>query len=373
MPYNGTGTFTRIYQWVQDAANGIYVDATRTDTDTNDIATGLTTCVTRDGQSPWLANLPAGGFKITGLAAGSVDGDSVNYTQYLAGFDNPVFTGTATFVNLTVSGVALVPTVSTGDSSTNAASTAFVAATAFSSALPAQPGNADKIITTDGATASWTPSLKDGTIRFVNTADTTKKLAFDVSGVSTATTRTMAVPNKNGTLAVMSDVATSPITTLTPTAAATVNALTSFSASYDNYRIIGQGLLPASDDTLMMRVAVAGSLDTGSNYTNNGNGFAETTSESTTTATFCQISTTVLAAGKGCCFVIDIINANDATNIKGILGKFIAQKSATPGWVTAGVELGYFGANALSGVGFFWNSGSNFVATGKIRIIGYNN
>lgn len=49
-----------------------------------------------------------------------------------------------------------VPTASAGDSSTKAASTAFVAAAAFSAALPAQSGNAGKLVTTDGTNASWT-------------------------------------------------------------------------------------------------------------------------------------------------------------------------------------------------------------------------
>ena len=53
------------------------------------------------------------------------------------------------------SGAISVPTVTAGDSSTNAASTAFVAGTAFSSALPGQSGNAYKFVTTDGANASW--------------------------------------------------------------------------------------------------------------------------------------------------------------------------------------------------------------------------
>ena len=52
-----------------------------------------------------------------------------------------------------------VPTATVGDSSTKAASTAFVAATAFASALPAQTGNAGKILNTDGTTATWTDTF----------------------------------------------------------------------------------------------------------------------------------------------------------------------------------------------------------------------
>ncbi len=52
-------------------------------------------------------------------------------------------------------GVPTVPTATPGTSDTQAASTAFVAATAFASALPAQAGNAGKYVTTNGTTASW--------------------------------------------------------------------------------------------------------------------------------------------------------------------------------------------------------------------------
>lgn len=81
MAFNGAGVFNRLYSWVQDAINGIKIRADRMDAEDNGFATGLTDCVTRDGQSPWLANLPAGGFKITNLAAGSAAGDSLSYGQ----------------------------------------------------------------------------------------------------------------------------------------------------------------------------------------------------------------------------------------------------------------------------------------------------
>lgn len=48
-----------------------------------------------------------------------------------------------------------VPTATAGDSSSKAASTAFVGSTAFSSALPGQTGNAGRTVRTDGTSASW--------------------------------------------------------------------------------------------------------------------------------------------------------------------------------------------------------------------------
>lgn len=166
MPFNGAGVFTRVYQWVNDAANGIFVDATRTDTDSNDIATGLTNCVTRDGQSAWTANLPAGGFKVTGLASGSAASDSVNYGQV---FNSPAF---------------VTPTATTspalGDNSLLLATTAFVAQQAFSTALPAQTGKNGRVIGTNGTTASWVSKLPTVQV-------------FTVSGTWVATTDTVKV------------------------------------------------------------------------------------------------------------------------------------------------------------------------------------
>jgi len=141
MPFNGVGLFQRIYSWVTDEANSVPVSASRTDEDSDDIASGLSNCVTRDGQSPWLDDLPAGGYKITGLGAGSVPGESVHYGQV---FNSPEFvTPTAT----------TSPAV--GDSSLLLATTAFVAAQIASATLPGQLNNQGKEMKTDGSVASW--------------------------------------------------------------------------------------------------------------------------------------------------------------------------------------------------------------------------
>lgn len=49
-------------------------------------------------------------------------------------------------------------------------------------------------------------ALPDNTTNIVDNADATKKLAFECSGITTGTTRTMTVPNQSGTLAVVSDI-----------------------------------------------------------------------------------------------------------------------------------------------------------------------
>jgi hypothetical protein len=56
---------------------------------------------------------------------------------------------------------------------------------------------------TAGGTGETTARLKDGTWRFQNTADTTKLMAFDLSGLTTTTTRTVTVPDADLTLPIV--------------------------------------------------------------------------------------------------------------------------------------------------------------------------
>lgn len=62
-----------------------------------------------------------------------------------------------------------VPTQTTGDATTKAASTAFVSATAFNATLPGQTGNGGKFVTTDGTTASWSNIYGTPTLISTNT------------------------------------------------------------------------------------------------------------------------------------------------------------------------------------------------------------
>jgi hypothetical protein len=48
---------------------------------TADLASGLSNCITKDGQQTVTANIPMGGFKLTGMAVGSASTDSVNVSQ----------------------------------------------------------------------------------------------------------------------------------------------------------------------------------------------------------------------------------------------------------------------------------------------------
>lgn len=111
MAFNGSGIFNRLYSWVKDAANGIKIRADRMDNEMNGMATGLTDCVTRDGQSPWLQDLPAGGFKLTGLgdAVSPQDAATLSQTENLINLSinnpNKLFNGDAQIDQEHVGGV----------------------------------------------------------------------------------------------------------------------------------------------------------------------------------------------------------------------------------------------------------------------------
>lgn len=81
MAFNGSGTFNRIYNWTTDAGNGINIEASRMDGEDNGFATGLSNCITKDGQTTITANIPFNSKKITGLANGSARTDSIALGQ----------------------------------------------------------------------------------------------------------------------------------------------------------------------------------------------------------------------------------------------------------------------------------------------------
>jgi hypothetical protein len=68
LPFNGTGTFQRKYNWVSDRNTNIPITATRFDDHDNDLASGLSACVTRDGQGSPTNDMNMNSHKITNLA-----------------------------------------------------------------------------------------------------------------------------------------------------------------------------------------------------------------------------------------------------------------------------------------------------------------
>ena len=243
------------------------------------------------------------------------------------------WTGTHTFPATTY-GV----TATLGDSSLKYATTEFVANTAFSSALPAQLGNSGKLLTTNGTDASWSSVKTVNSISILGSGDIPIGLTL--------------------------------LATITPTASANIDLLNVFTSSYDNYRIIGTGLSVAADDTFRFRFAVAGTADTGSNYYTAD---SYITTAITASATSGIVAATTTSAGIGANFSMNIYNANDATRLKTVFSEHNSQSAATPAYIIRGAATVYTAANAVSGIRLFLNGGSNFGATGKIRVYGFQN
>ena len=84
MSYNGSGTFN-INTAGQPVVTGTIITSTAFNLLTSDLATGLTTALTKDGQTTPTANIPMGSFKITGLGAGTAATDAAQYGQLQAG------------------------------------------------------------------------------------------------------------------------------------------------------------------------------------------------------------------------------------------------------------------------------------------------
>ena len=80
-----SGTFS-LYTPGNPVVTGTTISSDWGNNTLNDIATGLSTCVLKDGSQTITANIPMGGFKFTGLAAGSALTDSPTLRQVQYGF-----------------------------------------------------------------------------------------------------------------------------------------------------------------------------------------------------------------------------------------------------------------------------------------------
>jgi len=158
------------------------------------------------------------------------------------------------------------------------------------------------------------------------------------------------------------------LATLTPTAVAQIDALSTFTSGYDSYEIIGTGITFAADDGLSIRLATGGAADSTSSY------YALSGSESTTALNIVAVTSaaSVRSAGKGLSFRIQIDNANDTARVKRLRVSSTWQSTTggTPGFTNSDQTFCYVAANAVSGLRLLSTLGNNFAATGTVRIYG---
>lgn len=91
MPFDGSGNFTRDYNFVDDKNNGIKIVASRVDAEFNNYATALNQVLLRNGVAPLTGDLQLGTNTISGLGSGSQTTPSLRFNAdgstgvYLAG------------------------------------------------------------------------------------------------------------------------------------------------------------------------------------------------------------------------------------------------------------------------------------------------
>lgn len=223
MSFNGSGLF-QINSAGQPVVNGTTIDATVHNALTADIATGLSNVICKDGQTTPTANIPMGNNKITGLAPATTRTDAASLATIQDGTGVYVGTvgGTADVITLTPSPAIASYTagqtfrfIASGDNTTNVTvNVSGLGAKAITKngavALVAGDLKSGAMIecTYDGTRfilATQVPNVSDNVFRVVGSSDVTKKVAFEVDGLTTATTRTVTVPDKSGTMAMTSD------------------------------------------------------------------------------------------------------------------------------------------------------------------------
>ena len=78
MSYNGSGTF-QINSSGQPVVTGTVISSTAFNALTADLATGLSTAITKDGQTTPTANIKLGGFKLTNVGTATTAGDALTF------------------------------------------------------------------------------------------------------------------------------------------------------------------------------------------------------------------------------------------------------------------------------------------------------
>ena len=223
MAFNGSGSYS--LPAGQPVVTSTTISSTVFNTLTSDIATAFNLTLCRDGQAVPTANLPMGGFKLTGLAAGTAAGNSVRYEQV---FSVQALTDGATISWNTASGS--VGTVTLGDSRTMAAPTNLTAGARYGLIIT-QDGTGGRTLTwnsvfkgqgggvmpqpeTTAGAVTFLSFISDGTnlytdetTPFIDTnyivrgaSDPTKKVRLEVDGLTTATTRVLTIQDSDQTL-----------------------------------------------------------------------------------------------------------------------------------------------------------------------------
>jgi hypothetical protein len=151
MSRNGTGTYS--LPAGNPVVTGTAISSSTMNTTLSDIASALTASIANDGQTALVANLPMGGFKLTGLGDATVANDAIRYNGALGTPSSGVATNlTGTAAGLTAGNATTAATCSgnaaTATNATNASQLGGVAAASY-----ARNGNNSDINTMTAVTS----------------------------------------------------------------------------------------------------------------------------------------------------------------------------------------------------------------------------
>ena len=188
MSYNGSGTFL-INTAGQPVVSGTVISSTAFNALTADLATGLSTAITKDGQTTITANIPMANYKFTGLGVGSAAGDSANLSQVQS---------TAVKLLASVSGADTITAVGSPNVAAYVAGQMFyfVAAGANTGAVTINIDSLGaKSITRDGTTALAAGDIQSGEVCVIVYDGTQFQLVSGSSQSASIVTNNLTVTN----------------------------------------------------------------------------------------------------------------------------------------------------------------------------------
>ena len=313
MSYNGSGTFN-INSAGQPVVSGTVISSTAFNALTSDLATGLTTALTKDGQSTPTANITLGGYKITNLAAGTAAADAVRFSQLQGGTTSTYITAAGAD---TITGT-VTPTLTayaTGQQFS------FVAAGTNTTAVTLNiDGVGVKAVTRAGTTALAAGDILTGQVAIVE-YDGTQFQLLD--------------PNAFTNLRVSGTLGVTGVTTLT--GAATLSAALTYGGVTLTNAVTGTGKMVLDTSPTVNNPTVT-------NYVESVVAIGTVTTSSTLSLTSGTVQTATLTASTACTFTMPTATAGKSFVL-------LLKQAAATGNGTAtftGVKFGTAGAPTIT-------------------------
>ena len=195
MSFNGSGTFV-INSAGQPVVTNTIISSTAFNALTADLAIGLSTCLTKDGQTTPTANIKLGGFKLINVGAPTLSGDALVFGQ-AATVSTLTATGASTLAAISVSGLGTYTNTQTFSGSTsalaaklkNALEGVTISATAATGTINYDLTSQAVLYYTTNASGNWTLNVRGNGSTSLNSLMATGEsvtLAFLVTNGATA-------------------------------------------------------------------------------------------------------------------------------------------------------------------------------------------